>query len=149
MPAGIVRVECFWCQRMPKHALFVVSRVKETPQYLHELFEGSRDTPVLPLKCSRGPWEAPIPPWGGHGVKGHRYTSTDLLPGHVGGPNTSLRWCQGQGTPLYPHEVSPGARGQPQYRLELFLGSGGIPIAVAPYPHTPRTYTAPNHHGHS
>ena len=39
------------------------------------------------------------------------------------------------------HEVSPGARGQPQYLLELVLGSRGTPIVAAPYPHTPCTYT--------
>ena len=95
MPASKVLLVLFRGQGMAQHPLWVVLGVRGTPQYLHELFLGSWGTAVLPLIFSSGPWEAPIPPWVGPEVRGHPYT----------------------------HEVSLGARGQPQYLLELILGS--------------------------
>ena len=75
MPAGEVLVVCLWGQGMPRYALLVISGVEGTPQYLHELFEGSWDTQY--------PNEFALRP--------------------VGGPYTSLSWSLGQRTPPYPH----------------------------------------------
>ena len=88
---------------MPQYALGVVSGVRGTTQYVHELFEGSWNTPVLPLNCSWDPWAAHIPPWVGSGVRGHPHTPTNFLLGPVGGPDTSLGRSWGKGSPQYSH----------------------------------------------
>ena len=99
MPASIVTLVFLWGQGTPKYPLRVDSGARGTPQYLHELFWGPLDTPVLPLIWSRGPWAARIPPTVGTRVRGHPYTPTDFLPG----PNTSLScsWVK-----THPHSIS-------------------------------------------
>ena len=69
--------------------------------------------PGTPTDFPPGPWEAPIPPSVGAEVKGHPYTPTKFLL---------------------------GPRGQPQYFLELILGSRGTRVAGAPYTQSPYTH---------
>ena len=87
----------------------------------------------------------PIPPSVGPGVKGHPHTPTAFLPRPMGGPDTSVGWSWSQEAPIFPHKVSPGALGLPQYLFDLFLGSRGTPIAASPRCQTAYIYTRPSH----
>ena len=111
--ASIFPVVCLWGQGMPQYSLWVVSGVRGTPQYLHEFFEGSRDT----------------------------NTPTELFPGSVGGPYTSVSFSWGQGAPPYSHGFSfgalaalippwvvPGSRDTPLLPLSCFSNAWAAPI---------------------